>query len=359
MEESLFHLEAFGWNDYHSNHFEPYAQNGLKPARVVAEYTHLYRLVTAEGERLGAVTGKLRHDAVGREDFPAVGDWVAVADSGDAERVVIHAILPRRSKFSRMAVGSPPREQIVAANVDTIFLVSALNHDYNLRRVERYMTLAWESGASPVVLLNKADLCDDAEARVAEVEAVAVGVPVHVLSALENEGIEALTPYIKPGRTVALLGSSGVGKSTLLNRLVGDERMATQAAREGDDRGRHTTTHRELVKLPEGGLVLDTPGMRELGMWEAGDGLSQTFEDVAAIAEACRFNDCHHDAEPGCAIQQALVDGTLDPKRWENFQKLEREMAYQARKSDQQLMLAEKKRWKQIHQFQKQHYQQT
>lgn len=356
MEESLFHLKAFGWNDFHSGHFEPYAKQGFQPARVVAEYTHLYRLVAESGECLGAVTGKLRHEAAGREDFPAVGDWVAVSPSGDDERLVIQAVLPRRSKFSRLAAGSPAREQIVAANVDTVFLVSALNHDFNLRRVERYLALAWQSGASPVVLLNKADLCDDALARLAEVEGVAFGVPVHVLSGLKNEGIEALAPYLGEGRTVALLGSSGVGKSTLLNRLVGDERMITQAAREGDDRGRHTTTHRELVALPGGGMVLDTPGMRELGMWEADDGLHATFEDVEAIAADCRFNDCRHDSEPGCAVRRALEDGLLDAGRWESYQKLQREAAFLARKSDQQAMLAEKKRWKQISQSIKQFY---
>jgi ribosome biogenesis GTPase len=261
---------------------------------------------------------------------------------------MIHAVLPRKSKFSRKTVGAKTQEQIIATNVDTVFLISGLDGDFNLRRIERYLILVWESGANPVILLNKADLCTDVEKRREEVESIALGVPIVVLSALNNQGLDTLAPYLGKGQTIALLGSSGVGKSTLTNQLAGKELQAVQEVRQGDDRGRHTTTHRELIVLPSGGLIIDTPGMREIQIWAGDEGFQETFADIERFAQQCRFQDCQHECEPGCAVRQALEDGTLDYQRFLSYQKLQKELDYLARKQDQKAYLAEKERWKKI-----------
>jgi ribosome biogenesis GTPase len=339
-------IEILGWNPKLEASFEPHARAGRVPARVITEHPGMYRVQTPQGERLAVPGGKLRHAAAGRADLPAVGDWVALELPADGNAAVM-AVLPRASKFSRLAAGGGG-EQIVAANVDTVLLVAAANRDFNLRRLERYVGLAWASGAQPVVVLSKADLAEDVDALVAAAQAVAPGVPVLAVGALAGIGLEALAPYTLPGKTLALLGSSGAGKSTLLNTLAGAERLATGAARAGDDRGRHTTTHRELVCLPNGSMVIDTPGMRELGVWDAEEGLGRAFEDVEVLVGACRFADCHHGAEPGCAVRAAVADGTLAEARLESYLKLQREQAYQARREDKRLELAERQRWKQI-----------
>jgi ribosome biogenesis GTPase len=288
-----------------------------------------YVVHTQHGELRAEVTGRLRND----EEQPAVGDWVAVALREDEGRATIHAILPRRSAFTRKVAWAETKPQVVAANVDIVFVVCGLDANYNVRRIERYLTLAWESGAQPVVLLTKADLCDDVEARVYEVESVAFGVPVHSVSAPRGDGVESVRAYVTHGKTAALLGSSGVGKSTLVNALVGEDLLATQEVRE-DGRGRHTTSHRQLVPLPEGGLVLDTPGMRELQLWDADSGLEAAFEDLETLAGQCRFADCEHRREPDCAVRAALADGTLDVERFESWRKLQRELERLARKQD-------------------------
>jgi ribosome biogenesis GTPase len=342
----LIKLTDLGWNARFESTFEPHARAGRVAGRVVTEHPDLYRVLTPAGERLAAPGGKLRHAAAGRGDLPAVGDWVALDLPPDGRAAVV-AVLPRASKFSRAAAGGGG-EQIVAANVDTVLLVAAANRDFNLRRLERYVGLAWASGAQPVVVISKADLAEDVAALVAAAEAVAPGVPVVAVGALAGIGLDQLEPYLKPGKTLALLGSSGAGKSTLLNTLAGEARLATAAARASDDRGRHTTTHRELVRLPNGSMVIDTPGMRELGVWDADEGLGRAFEDVEALMGACRFGDCQHGGEPGCAVRDAVASGALAPARLESYLKLRREQAYQARREDRRLELAERQRWKQI-----------
>lgn len=328
-------LAHLGWNDHLAAAFAPHAALGREPARVTLELKGFVEVTGEAGARLGECTGRFVHEAAGPADFPAVGDWVAVTPrAGDSTRADIHAVLPRRTKFSRQAAGGQAVEQVVAANVDTVFLVSALDAGFNLRRIERYLAAAHASGAQPVVLLNKADLAEDAETRRAEVGAIAPGVPVLIVSAQTRRGLKALAPWLRPGAAVAFLGPSGVGKSTLINCLVGKPAQPTQEVREADAKGRHTTTQRELLVTPGGALVIDTPGMRELAPWGPPGQLDAAFADVAALAAQCRFRDCSHATEPGCAVAAALADGRLDPVRWRSFQRLRRESAYEVRRTD-------------------------
>jgi ribosome biogenesis GTPase len=335
-------LEDLGWTPRTSDAFAPHAAAGLEPARVSLEHTHIYRVLTARGERLARVSGRLRHAASGRADFPAVGDWVAIDDGGGGD-ARINAVLPRTSRFSRRAAGNPTEEQVVAANIDVVFLVSGLDHDFNPRRIERYLVTAWESGASPVILLNKADLAPNAEAVADEVAALAQGVPVHAISATERQAIDRVRAYLTPGRTGALLGSSGVGKSSIANALLGEDRLRTHDVRASDSRGRHTTTGRQLVLLPGGGILIDTPGMRELQLWETGETAAGAFADIEALAEACRFRDCRHRAEPGCAVREAVAAGMLPEARLESFHKLQDEQAHQAAQQDERARLDRKR----------------
>jgi ribosome biogenesis GTPase len=272
------------------------------------------------------VSGKLLHEADGGLDFPAVGDFVMIdrTDSGSGN-AVIHHVLSRASVFTRKAAGTAVSVQVIAANIDTVFLCMALNADFNLRRLERYLTVAWDSRARPVIVLTKSDLCADLTERLAEAHAASAGVPVMVCSSENGDGFDEVNGFIEPGRTIAFVGSSGVGKSTLINRLIGEEQLATKSIR-NDDRGRHTTTHRQLILLPGGGIVIDTPGMRELALY-SGD-VSRTFEDIEELTAACKFKDCSHTAEPGCMVRAAIADGRLSPRRFESYRKLQREADY-------------------------------
>ncbi len=335
-------LESLGWDARRETEFEPYAAEGLVPGRVAVQHRGAYDVLTAEAELRCDVPARLVREAPSLAALPAVGDWVAVEPTGAATGT-IRALLERRSRFSRKRAGETTEEQVLAANVDVVFLVTSLNEDLNLRRLERYLILAWDSGASPAVLLTKADLVDDVPAAVAEVEAVAVGVPVLAVSVRTGEGMDAVRALLGPGVTGALLGSSGVGKSTLVNALLGEERLATNEIRD-DGQGRHTTVRRELVQLPGGGLLVDTPGIRELQLWAVDDGLDETFDDVTSLFADCRFADCRHDAEPGCAVKQALADGRLAPERWESYVKLQGELELLERRLDKRLAAEERQR---------------
>ncbi len=342
-------LQDLGWSPFFEDAFQPWAEQGCAAARVSAVHQHIYRLLSEHGELLAEVTGKLRFQAQELQDFPAVGDWVAMDARPQEGRATIRAVLPRRTKFSRKVAGAQAEEQVIAANIDTVFLVSALDQEFNRRRVERYLAVGWDSGAGPVVILNKADLCADLEEKLREAEGFAGGVPVHAVSALHGTGLEALGAYFQRGRTVAMLGSSGVGKSTLINRLLGEDRQKVQQVRASDDRGRHTTSVRELLPVPGGGLLVDTPGLRELQIWEAAEGLERAFGEIEELAEQCRFADCQHESEPGCAVRQAVENGALDHDRLLNFQKLQKELRYLRVRQDQRAQLEQKRKWKSIH----------
>jgi ribosome biogenesis GTPase / thiamine phosphate phosphatase len=350
-----FELAELGWDERWAAAFAPHAATGLIPARVGIEFNHIYRLFTDEGEINAQQAGRMLHRAGGRHELAAVGDWVAVKKTRGERSGTIDAILPRRSKFSRKVAGELTEEQVVAANIDTVFLVMGLDHDYNPRRLERYLLMSYESGATPVILLSKADVADDLPAQVAEVAAIAPGTPVHAVAAKPKRaapgfdaaayGVDIVRQYLGPGRTGTLLGSSGVGKSTLINALVGSDMLKTKDVRASDSRGRHTTRHRQLIVLPGTGLLIDTPGMRELQLWVA-DSAKESFEDIEELAAGCHFGNCRHRDEPRCAVKRAVEEGGLTPERFASFLKLQDEMEALDARKDVRAQIDEKRRGK-------------
>jgi len=338
-------LEELGWDETFARHFSEWrSKSDVQPGRIAVEFNYLYRVLLEGGDAEVMLSGRLKHHATSRSELPAVGDWVVVRKRPEESRGAIVAILPRRSRFSRRMAGQVTDEQVVAANVDVIFIVMSLDLDYNVRRLERYLILSRESGASPVVLLTKPDLADDVPAKMTEVQHVAADAPVHVLSPRFNQGVEQVGRYLTAGVTGALLGSSGVGKSTIINRLVGTDVQRTRDVRESDSKGRHTTTHRELVILPSGGMIVDTPGMRELQLWDVSDAVRETFDDIETLAAECRFADCQHRDEPRCAVKQAVAEDRLGAERLASYLKLQDELDDLARHQTERAQIEDKRR---------------
>ncbi|OVE76715.1 ribosome small subunit-dependent GTPase A [bacterium F11] len=341
-------LDDWGWGRHWQGEIDSISPSDLNPGRVIAVHRDLSLVQTAQGERPGLVSGKFRHGAQKLSDYPAVGDWV-LADTKNPDLAVLHHILPRKTTISRKAAGNQIDEQILATNVDIIFVVTAFDDDFNVRRLERYVLLAHQSGIDPVILVNKADLAKPDDEKYSLANDVLPNGSVHRLSAQTGDGVDIIQYYLSEGKTGIFLGSSGVGKSTVLNGLLGQNVQSTQTIRLSDGKGRHTTTAREMFRLPHGGLIIDTPGLREVQLWGDESALSEVFDEIKELAKACQFNDCRHGQEPGCAIQAALEDGTLPMGRYQSFLKLQKEMAYLERKKDPQQRANTKRRWKKIH----------
>lgn len=324
-------LEDWGWSPFFAEKFKPWTESGYLPARVIRGEKNYFRVWSLQEELTVRFTGKIRHKAGGRADLPVVGDWVIIEPQPN-QRGIIHALLERKSSFSRNLPGTRKgkdriEQQVIAANVDLIFIVSGLDRDFNLRRIERYLTLVSSSGANAVVLLNKTDLCADPEDCKAQVETIAGNSPVHLCMARSADQLDILFNYMQPGKTIALLGSSGVGKSTILNGMLGEERQKIAAVSLSDGKGRHTTTHRELILFPNGGILMDNPGMRELNLWGGTEDLAESFADIENLAVNCKFRDCQHKTEPGCAVIKAIEAGDLNFERLASYHKLKDELS--------------------------------
>lgn len=354
-------LIQIGWDDFFEQTFSIHRNQGLMPARIIRETHHIYTVQAESGRHTAQVSGLFHYYAVRKSDFPTIGDWVAVSESGGT--FIIEKVLERKSCLSRKAAGARKSsgreadEQVIAANIDVLFIVNSLDggRNFNLRGIERYIAMARESGARPVIVLNKADLCDDREQALREA-CIDEGIPVHLVSALTGHGLEGLIKSCPPMATIALAGPSGVGKSALINTLLGDERLRTGAQRPDDLRGRHTTTHKELFFLSGGLMLIDTPGMRELGLWAEEESIDGTFTDISSIAGQCKFRDCTHQGEPGCAVQQALAQGTLDYTRYNNYLDMKNEISFLNSKNDFKARMEKKAKQKKLSKMIKKHF---
>ena len=351
-KQQTFQLNRIGWSDYFEAHLTALDDADLEPGRVVLAEKNQYQIWTRSGEFTATLAGRIRHHIKNKSEWPAVGDWLGVKWA-DPESPVVHVVLPRKTSISRKVAGGrkrlaggPIEEQVIATNIDTIMIVVALDQNYSLRRIERYLTVVYDSGAMPIIILNKADLCPDLSEKIAETESVAFGVPVFAISALDSESVASLQTYLVEGQTVSFLGSSGVGKSTIINTLLGYDRQKVLSISEHVGKGVHTTTTREIIQHPNGGLIMDNPGMRELQLWGDSADIEGVFQDIEALAEHCKFADCRHESEPGCAVRQAVEQGELDEGRYENYIKLRKELDYQEAKQLKGARVLEKERGK-------------
>jgi len=338
-------LSEYGWNSYFEAMFEEFSGKEFLPARISVEHRNYYELYSDDGklkaEKASNIFTKLN-------EIPSVGDWAAVSKTGSENCVRIEAILSRFNKFSRKQAGVVTEEQVMAANLDYLFVVTSLNNELNVRRLERYLTLAWDNKIKPVIILNKTDLVEDYSDILSEIESISFGTPVFAVSALKNSGIENILALLKDNKTGAVVGSSGVGKSTLINSMLSSSKMKVNELSDYKDRGKHTTTHREMILLPGGGIIIDTPGIREIQLWEGEEGLSRMFEDIEKLVLECKFSDCKHESEPGCAVREAISKGQLEEDRFKSYRKLLNEIKYFERKQDKKAQLVEKKKWKKI-----------